>query len=112
MANYDFKNEVQNTNSRRQPMARGSKAKYTSKQKRMARHIEDSEKKSGRSGKRAAAIGWATVNKASGGAGKKMKNKGPMKKGGRKGGKAAAGSKRTMTTRRRGGASRETHASM
>ncbi|HVW71946.1 MAG TPA: HupB, partial [Candidatus Paceibacterota bacterium] len=41
----------------------GSKAKYTSKQKRQAEHIEESEKKKGRSAKRAAAIGWATVNK-------------------------------------------------
>jgi len=44
-------------------MARGSKAKYSSKQKREARHIEDSAKKRGYSAKRAAQIGWATVNK-------------------------------------------------
>ena len=44
-------------------MARGSKAAYTSKQKRQARHIEDSAKKRGYSTKRAAQIGWATVNK-------------------------------------------------
>ena len=48
-------------------MARGSKAKYTSKQKRQARHIEDSAKKRGYSTKRAAEIGWATVNKETGG---------------------------------------------
>ena len=45
----------------------GSKAKYTDKQKRQARHIEASEKKRGMSAKRAAAIGYATVNKRDGG---------------------------------------------
>ena len=52
-------------------MAQGSKAKYTSKQKRQAKHIKDSEKKSGRGAKAAARIAWATVNKETGGAGKK-----------------------------------------
>jgi hypothetical protein len=37
-------------------MARGSKAKYTAKQKRQAKHIEDSAMKSGRSAKTAARI--------------------------------------------------------
>ena len=44
-------------------MARGSKSKYTSKQKRQAHHIEESAKKRGHSSKRAAQIGYATVNK-------------------------------------------------
>jgi hypothetical protein len=44
-------------------MPRGSKAKYTDKQKRQARHIEESAEKRGYSTKRAAQIGWATVNK-------------------------------------------------
>jgi hypothetical protein len=48
-------------------MARGSKKSYTSKQKRMARHIEESEKKAGKSSKRAASIAYATVNKRDGG---------------------------------------------
>lgn len=69
-------------------MPQGSKEKYSSKQKRMARHIEESAKERGYSSKRAAQIGWATVNKATGGAGGKVKNKSPMKKGGKKGGKA------------------------
>lgn len=55
-------------------MPRGSKESYSPKQKRMARHIEESEKKQGKSAKRAAAIGWATVNKKTGGA-KKAKSK-------------------------------------
>lgn len=67
-------------------MARGSKAKYTSKQKRQARHIEESAKKSGKSTKTAARIAWATVNKETGGAGKRVKNTSPSRKGGRKGG--------------------------
>lgn len=64
-------------------MARGSKAKYTSKQKRQAKHIEDSAKKSGKSAKTAARIAWATVNKETGGAGKAVRDTSPSKKGGR-----------------------------
>jgi hypothetical protein len=71
-------------------MARGSKAKYTSKQKRQAKHIEDGAKKSGKSAKSAARIAWATVNKETGGAGKAVRNTAPSRKGGRKGGKAAS----------------------
>lgn len=67
-------------------MPRGSKEKYTSKQKRQAHHIEDSAKKQGYSAKRAEEIGWATVNKETGGAGKRVSNTEPSKKGGRKGG--------------------------
>jgi hypothetical protein len=44
-------------------MPRGSKSKYTSKQKRQAHHIEDSARRRGASAKRAAEIGYATVNK-------------------------------------------------
>lgn len=47
---------------------RGSKTAYSAKQKRQAQHIEESEKKQGRSGKAAARIAWATVNKQDGGA--------------------------------------------
>jgi hypothetical protein len=67
-------------------MPKGDKSTYSSKQKRQAAHIEESSKKRGYGGKRAAQIAWATVNKQDGGAkGKK------------------AGSKRTTkrTTRRR-----------
>jgi hypothetical protein len=48
-------------------MPRGSKAKYTSKQRRQANLIEESAKKRGNSTKRAAQIGYATVNKQDGG---------------------------------------------
>lgn len=71
-------------------MARGSKAKYTSKQKRQAGHIEQSAKRRGKSAKTAKRIAWATVNKETGGAGGAVKNTSPSKKGGRKGGKARA----------------------
>ena len=62
-------------------MPRGSKSKYTSRQKRQAHHIEESANKRGYSSKRAAQIGYATVNKqdhggkkAGGGRGKKRSN--------------------------------------
>lgn len=57
-------------------MAQGSKESYSPKQKRMASHIESSEKKEGRSTKAAERIAWATVNKKTGGAkGKKAAKK-------------------------------------
>lgn len=74
-------------------MPRGDKPSYSSKQKRMARHIEDSEKKSGKSAETAARIAWATVNKETKGAGKAVSDTSPSKKGGRKGGKAASHSR-------------------
>ena len=48
-------------------MPRGSKAKYSSKQKRQAEHIELSFEKRGLSPKTAAKRAWQTVNKQSGG---------------------------------------------
>jgi len=54
-------------------MPRGSKASYSNKQKRQARHIEESEMKRGRSRKSSERIAWATVNKQTGGANKKKK---------------------------------------
>jgi hypothetical protein len=48
-------------------MPRGSKSAYTSKQRRQAHHIEESEQERGMSSKRAAQIGYATVNKQDGG---------------------------------------------
>lgn len=77
-------------------MARGSKAAYSSKQKRKARHIEESYEKRGASSKEAARRAWATVNKESGGGKKsgsgrgKRVNKAPARKGGKKGGAASA----------------------
>ena len=48
-------------------MPRGSKDKYTEKQKRKAEHIEDSYEEKGVSKDEAEARAWATVNKESGG---------------------------------------------
>lgn len=48
-------------------MSRGSKAKYTEKQKRKAEHIEENYEEKGMSSERAEQIAWATVNKQSGG---------------------------------------------
>jgi len=48
-------------------MPRGDKSSYTDKQKRQAEHIEESEKKEGKSEKEAERIAWATVNKQDGG---------------------------------------------
>jgi hypothetical protein len=74
-------------------MARGSKKKYTSKQKRRASKIERGYKKRGESSKEAARRAWATVNKESrggkksgGGRGKKERRT-ASRKGGRKGGR-------------------------
>lgn len=48
-------------------MPRGSKAKYSDKQKRKAEHIEDSYKARGVPEDESEARAWATVNKQSGG---------------------------------------------
>jgi hypothetical protein len=70
-------------------MPKGSKGKYTSKQKRQAHHIEESAKTSGASAKTAARIGHATVNKEAHGGKKSGSGRGKSvshatsKKGGR-----------------------------
>lgn len=75
-------------------MARGSKKKYTSKQKRKAAHIEEGYEKRGVSKKTAKARAWATVNKSDKGGKKsgsgrgKRSSKASSRKGGRKGGAA------------------------
>jgi plasmid stabilization system protein ParE len=78
-------------------MPRGSKAKYTDKQKRRAEHIEDSYERRGLPRKEAERRAWATVNAESGGGKKrggsgrgKPANRKPSRKGGRLGGRAAA----------------------
>ena len=69
-------------------MARGSKKKYTSKQKRKASKIERGYKKRGVSGKEAERRAWATVNKES--------------HGGKKSG-SGRGKKETRSSSRKGG---------
>jgi hypothetical protein len=79
-------------------MARGSKSSYTSKQRRQARHIEESGEKRGMSPKRAASMAYATVNKQDGGGTKSGSGRGKKRstasssKGGRKSGRARRGS--------------------
>ncbi len=74
-------------------MARGSKKKYTGKQKRKAEHIEEGYEKRGVGKKEAKRRAWATVNKSDKGGKKsgsgrgKKQNKGPSRKGGKKGGR-------------------------
>jgi len=74
-------------------MARGSKSKYTGKQKWKAEHIEKGYEKRGTSKKEAERRAWATVNKESGGGKKsgsgrgKKENKASSRKGGKKGGR-------------------------
>ncbi len=77
-------------------MAKGSKKKYTTKQKRQAEHIEEGYEKRGTGKKEAERRAWATVNKTSGGGkksgsgrGKKTK-KASAKKGGKKASKKRA----------------------
>jgi plasmid stabilization system protein ParE len=77
-------------------MARGSKAKYTDKQKRKAEHIAEGYEHRGVSEEEAKRRGWATVNKESGGGKKSGSGRGKKEshasseKGGRKGGTASA----------------------
>jgi plasmid stabilization system protein ParE len=74
-------------------MARGSKKKYTSKQKRRASKIERGYKKRGVSSKEAERRAWATVNEESRGGKKSGSGRGKKerrtasRKGGRKGGR-------------------------
>jgi hypothetical protein len=87
-----------------QSMPRGSKSKYTSKQKRQAHHIEASAKKRGYSSKRAAQIGYATVNKQDHGGKKGGSGRGKTstKTSSRAGGRASASSRRGGSRARAG----------
>ena len=55
-------------------MPRGDKSAYSPKQKRQARHIEETSEKRGYGKKRAEQIAWATVNKQDSGAKGKKKS--------------------------------------
>jgi hypothetical protein len=88
-------------------MPKGSKSKYTSKQKRQAEHIAEGYEKRGTGKKEAKRRAWATVNQDTGGGkksgsgrGKKAK-KSAAKKGGRKGGKATKGRKKNAGGRKK-----------
>jgi plasmid stabilization system protein ParE len=86
-------------------MPRGSKASYTSKQKRKAEHIEEGYEQRGVSRGEAERRAWATVNKESHGGKKSGSGRGrkeshaSSRKGGRLGGRASAA--RTAASRSR-----------
>jgi plasmid stabilization system protein ParE len=77
-------------------MARGSKSKYTDKQKRKAEHIEEGYEKRGVSRKEAESRAWATVNKEDKGGKKSGSGRGKKssKSSSRKGGKKSGGRKK------------------
>ena len=87
-------------------MPRGSKAKYTDRQKRMAEHIEEGYESRGVSDKEAESRAWATVNKVTHGGQKsgsgrgKKENHEPMKRGGHKGGESQSHSKRSEAAKK------------
>ena len=80
-------------------MPRGDKSSYSSKQKRMAHHIEEGYEGRGVGSDEAERRAWATVNKETGGGKKsgsgrgKRENRSASRKGGRKGGRSRARSR-------------------
>ena len=87
-------------------MARGSKEKYTDKQKRQAEHIEEGYKKRGVSEDEAERRAWATVNKETGGGKKSGSGRGKQvdrsssRKGGRIGGSSQSAKKRSEAAKK------------
>lgn len=87
-------------------MPRGSKAKYTNKQKREAEHIEEGYKKRGVGEDEAARRAWATVNKMTGGGKKSGSGRGKKeshessRKGGRKGGSSQSHASRSAAAKK------------
>ena len=84
-------------------MPRGSKSKYSSKQKRQAHKIESGYKNRGTGRKESERRAWATVNKMTGGGkrsgsgrGRAM-NKSSARKGGRIGGSRSKSSTRSRS---------------
>ncbi len=77
-------------------MPKGSKSKYTEKQKRQAEHIAESYESRGTGDAEAERRAWATVNKETGGGKKSGSGRGKAvshassKKGGKLGGAASA----------------------
>ena len=83
-------------------MPRGSKSSYTSKQRRTARHIEESGKSRGMSSKRAAQMAYATVNKQDKGGKKSGSGRGKTRStaSSRKGGQRSHSSTRSRSSSR------------
>ena len=82
-------------------MPRGSKDKYTDKQKRQAEHIEEGYENKGVSEVEAKRRAWATVNKDSGG-GEKMGGSGRKKSAGAKAAARKSSARRAVKTKRQG----------
>lgn len=82
-------------------MPRGSKAKYTAKQKRKARHIEEGYERRGVPEAEAERRAWATVNRESGGGNRSGSGRGrrDTKVSSRRGGKLG-GRPRSLRARR------------
>lgn len=83
-------------------MPRGSKEKYTDKQKRQAEHIAESYEDKGVSEKEAKSRGWATVNKESGGGEKKGGSGTKKSESAKKASRSEAAKKAAATRKRRG----------
>lgn len=87
-------------------MPRGSKEKYTDKQKRQAEHIEEGYEKRGVPEKEAERRAWATENKISGGGRKggsgegHKEDKSPMRSGGHKGGSSQSTARRSEAAKK------------
>ena len=87
-------------------MPRGSKEKYTGRQKRMAEHIEQGYEKRGTSKNEAERRAWATVNKETHGGQKSGSGRGKKedhsssRKGGHKGGSSQSTSKRSAAAKK------------
>ncbi|MEA2627326.1 MAG: hypothetical protein QOD06_3371 [Candidatus Binatota bacterium] len=87
-------------------MPQGSKKKYTSKQKRQAKHIAEGYAKRGKSTKEAKRRAWATVNEETGAGKKSGSGRGKKtstaasRKGGKKGGRRTAAKKRTTSKKK------------
>ena len=92
-------------------MARGSKSSYTRKQRRQARHIEESGEKRGMSKKRAESMAYATVNKQDGGGKKSGSGRGKSRStaSSRKGGKRSHSSTRGGSRAQHAKAGRASH---
>jgi plasmid stabilization system protein ParE len=87
-------------------VARGSKTKYTEKQKRKAEHIADGYEDRGVSKKESKRRAWATVNKESGGGKKSGSGRGKTeshassRKGGKKGGQSQSHAQRSRAAKK------------
>lgn len=87
-------------------MPRGDKSKYSSKQKRMAEHIEEGYEKRGTPKSVAKRRAWATVNKETGGGNLRGSGRGKKdstvssRKGGKIGGRSVSVRKRSVAAKK------------